>query len=288
MSMMSSFVCARLLKTTSLVILSEEIDINVSHSQGDGICVNAEINADELQKLVSPYLTAFDKLSPISSSESNLRKKLDYFIEIYNVYSIGKLLIKCQSHGGSYIDSQFYLENLEWLDTNYQYMMSIEGNVYIGRYFLERFIKNIFYDFLEFVSNEISKSLYDAYQTISDASMNMYDAQINYSYSRKINQSLMLKIRIQEDAYGEIFNPSEEYGETQTEKFDYALSHFDSIANGKDIPALANLLIVDEDMEEVFSFSRNEYFMQVNDGVKFCDRSAFIIEALSEFREQCA
>lgn len=285
--MMTSFVCARLLNTSFLEVSTDDVMVNVTHSQGDGICLNTQINANELQKFVPSYLTAVDKNSSIPTSVSMLGERLDYFLKIYDVYSVGALNIKCQSHGGSFIESQFYLEDLDFCDTNYLTMMSIDGNVLIGRHFLNKFVKDNFNDFLEYVSNEISSTLYNSYQTISDASMNMYSAQMDFSYTRKINKSLTLKIRIQPDDYGDVFNPCEEFSDTQEDAFIYSISHFESMANGNSIPAFANLLIVDENNDEVFSFSSTEYLKKVDDGFKFCDRACFIIEALSEFREQC-
>jgi hypothetical protein len=287
MSIMSSFVRAHLQNSSFLEVYPDDVIINVSHSQGDGICLNADIDACELQKMVDPYLAVIEKDAAISSAESMLGRKLNYFLQIYDWHSVGKLSVKCQSHGGSFIDSQFYMEDLELCDANYLSIMAVHGSTLIGRHFLEKFIKIYFNDFLEYVSTELSKSLHNAYQTISDASMNMYEAQVAFSYSRKINNLLTLKILIQEDAYGETFNPSQEFCETQEEAFDYALTYFESIANGKSIPALANLKIVDQNGEDVFSFSRTEYFKQVDEGFKFCDRACFIIEALSDFREQC-
>lgn len=140
---------------------------------------------------------------------NTLKKRLVYFLEVFDQVSGQYMDIS----GKHYATSRFEYDDVcsdvlsisadstqpgGYDREEYKRLMEVDGQVLIARFALEQFWNTHFIGLINYVSDEITSGLYEAYRTFSDIIMAAYTFS-EYSYSRRINDELSLHISLQED-----------------------------------------------------------------------------------------
>ncbi|EFR0233212.1 hypothetical protein HZM05_002774 [Salmonella enterica] len=186
-----------------------EMFISVSHCQGDEVSFSCSISASELRESVDHYVDTLNDTQLAGLDANTLKKRLVYFLEVFDQVSGQYMDIS----GKHYATSRFEYDDVcsdvlsisadstqpgGYDREEYKRLMEVDGQVLIARFALEQFWNTHFIGLINYVSNEITSGLYEAYRTFSDIIMAAYTFS-EYSYSRRINDELSLHISLQED-----------------------------------------------------------------------------------------
>ncbi|EKA1638940.1 hypothetical protein OJ405_002431 [Salmonella enterica] len=186
-----------------------EMFISVSHCQGDEVSFSCSISASELRESVDHYVDTLNDTQLAGLDANTLKKRLVYFLEVFDQVSGQYMDIS----GKHYATSRFEYDDVcsdvlsisadstqpgGYDREEYKRRMEVDGQVLIARFALEQFWNTHFIGLINYVSDEITSGLYEAYRTFSDIIMAAYTFS-EYSYSRRINDELSLHISLQED-----------------------------------------------------------------------------------------
>ncbi|EGE2355176.1 hypothetical protein DL738_20505 [Escherichia coli] len=186
-----------------------EMFISVSHCQGDEVSFSCSISASELRESVDHYVDTLNDTQLAGLDANTLKKRLVYFLEVFDQVSGQYMDIS----GKHYATSRFEYDDVcsdvlsisadstqpgGYDREEYKRLMEVDGQVLIARFALEQFWNTHFIGLINYVSDEITSGLYEAYRTFSDIIMAAYTFS-EYSYSRRINDELSLHISLQED-----------------------------------------------------------------------------------------
>ncbi|CAM6937538.1 MULTISPECIES: hypothetical protein [Escherichia] len=185
--------------------------INVSHCQGDEVSFSCSISASELRHSVDHYVDTLNDTQLDGLEANTLKKRLAYFLEVFDQVSGQYLDIAGKHYATSRIEYDDVCSDVLSLSADstqpggydreeYKRLMEVDGQVLIARFALELFWNTHFIGLINYVSDEITSRLYEAYRTFSDISMAAYTFS-DYSYSRRISDELSLHISLQEDDF---------------------------------------------------------------------------------------
>ncbi|MGS5368775.1 hypothetical protein ACVD2R_12145 [Escherichia coli] len=185
--------------------------INVSHCQGDEVSFSCSISASELRHSVAHYVDTLNDTQLDGLEANTLKKRLAYFLEVFDQVSGQYLDIAGKHYATSRIEYDDVCSDVLSLSADstqpggydreeYKRLMEVDGQVLIARFALELFWNTYFIGLINYVSDEITSRLYEAYRTFSDISMAAYTFS-DYSYSRRISDELSLHISLQEDDF---------------------------------------------------------------------------------------
>lgn len=185
--------------------------INVSHCQGDEVSFSCSISASELRQSVDHYVDTLNDTQLDGLEAYTLKKRLAYFLEVFDQVSGQYLDIAGKHYATSRFEYDDVCSDVLSLSADstqpggydreeYKRLMEVDGQVLIARFALELFWNTHFIGLINYVSDEITSRLYEAYRTFSDISMAAYTFS-DYSYSRRISDELSLHISLQEDDF---------------------------------------------------------------------------------------
>ncbi|EES2025395.1 TPA: hypothetical protein HIT98_003912 [Escherichia coli] len=185
--------------------------INVSPCQGDEVSFSCSISASELRHSVDHYVDTLNDTQLDGLEANTLKKLLAYFLEVFDQVSGQYLDIAGKHYATSRFEYDDVCSDVLSLSADstqpggydreeYKRLMEVDGQVLIARFALELFWNTHFIGLINYVSDEITSRLYEAYRTFSDISMAAYTFS-DYSYSRRISDELSLHISLQEDDF---------------------------------------------------------------------------------------
>lgn len=186
------------LAVTGIDFDETEMFISVSHCQSDEVSFSCSISASELRESVDHYVDTLNDTQLAGLNANALKKRLVYFLEVFetsrfeydDVCSDVLSLSADSTQPGGYDREE------------YKKLMEVGGQVLIARFALEQFWNTHFIGLINYVSDEITSGLHEAYRTFSDIIMAAYTFS-EYSYSRRINDELSLHISLQENDFDE-------------------------------------------------------------------------------------
>ncbi|HFW3543050.1 TPA: hypothetical protein ACIBH9_002453 [Salmonella enterica subsp. diarizonae serovar 61:l,v:z35] len=280
-----------------------EMFISVSHCQGDEVSFSCSISASELRESVDHYVDTLNDTQLAGLDTNTLKKRLVYFLEVFDQVS------------GQYMDisgKHFATSRFEYDDVcsdvlsisadstqpggydreEYKRLMEVDGQVLIARFALEQFWNTHFIGLINYVSDEITSGLYEAYRTFSDIIMAAYTFS-EYSYSRRINDELSLHISLQEDDWDEQL--SDCYMDETTlpsgkvvlrRNNESIISIYESYAAKSYFHMVACARVLDQDGEVVTELYQGVNVSELASGrIKIHDRQDLIYEVFANLRK---
>ncbi|MDU1983730.1 MAG: hypothetical protein E6733_01260 [Streptococcus parasanguinis] len=274
----------------------EGLHYSVSHCQGDHVSLDQDIYAYQLEKGVDLYIDYLLAHSTDKMEAGLLSRKLKYLLEVYHANASDRIRVTASNYGSCNVDVWNITEDIlaESLNDPEQYNVAMDagGEVLISRLVLKRFWDHEFMGFIEFISDALSSSMCDAYNTLSDISMAQYDLS-EYVYKRKINSELCIEITYESDndrddmdAYMEdVTLPN---GKVLQRRYDEGLKLFyHGATKGQDLPVIVFIKIKDENDCEIFGAASGTYVTKGKGGrYHMADHREIIHEVLSDFRAE--
>lgn len=280
-----------------------EIHINVSHCQGDEVSFSCSISASELRQSVDHYAETLNATQLDGLDANTLKKRLVYFLEVFDQVSGQYLDIS----GKHYATSRFEYDDVccdilslsadstqpgGYDREEYKKLMEVDGQVLIARFALEQFWNTHFIGLINYVSDEITSGLHDAYRTFSDISMAAYTFS-EYSYSRRITDELSLHISLQEDDFDDQLTDC--YMDETTlpsgkvvlrRNNESIIDIYESYAAKSYFHMVAHVRVLDQDGEVVNELYQGVNVSELTGGrVKIHDRQDLIYEVFSTLRK---
>jgi len=280
-----------------------EMLINVSHCQSDEVSFSCSISASELRQSVAHYVDTLNDTQLDGLDSNTLKKRLVYFLDVFDQVSGQYLDISGKHYATSRFEYDDVCSDILSISSDntrpggydrdeYKRLMGVDGQVLIARFALEKFWNTHFLGLINYVSDEITSGLYDAYRTFCDINMAGYTFS-EYSYSRRINDELSLHISLEEsdcndqlgDCYmDEITLPSGKV--VLRRNNDSILSIFESYAEKSYFPMVAHVRVLEEDGEVITELSQGVNASELAGGrVKIHDRQYLINEVFANLRE---
>ncbi|ENR9964144.1 hypothetical protein ACEXTD_003134 [Salmonella enterica] len=201
------------LAVTGIDFDETEMFISVSHCQSDEVSFSCSISASELRESVDHYVDTLNDTQLAGLDANALKKRLVYFLEVFDQVSGQYLDISGKHYATSRFEYDDVCSDVLSLSADstqpggydreeYKKLMEVGGQVLIARFALEQFWNTHFIGLINYVSDEITSGLHEAYRTFSDIIMAAYTFS-EYSYSRRINDELSLHISLQENDFDE-------------------------------------------------------------------------------------
>ncbi|EAN4326874.1 hypothetical protein EG703_04500 [Salmonella enterica] len=280
-----------------------EMFISVSHCQGDEVSFSCSISASELRESVDHYVDTLNDTQLAGLDVNTLKKRLVYFLEVFDQVSGQYMDIS----GKHYATSRFEYDDVcsdvlsisadstqlgGYDREEYKRLMEVDGQVLIARFALEQFWNTHFIGLINYVSDEITSGLYEAYRTFSDIIMASYTFS-EYSYSRRINDELSLHISLQEDDWDEQL--SDCYMDETTlpsgkvvlrRNNESIISIYESYAAKSYFHMVACARVLDQDGEVVTELYQGVNVSELAGGrIKIHDRQDLIYEVFANLRK---
>lgn len=280
-----------------------EMFISVSHCQGDEVSFSCSISASELRESVDHYVDTLNDTQLAGLDANTLKKRLVYFLEVFDQVSGQYMDIS----GKHYATSRFEYDDVcsdvlsisadstqlgGYDREEYKRLMEVDGQVLIARFALEQFWNTHFIGLINYVSDEITSGLYEAYRTFSDIIMASYTFS-EYSYSRRINDELSLHISLQEDDWDEQL--SDCYMDETTlpsgkvvlrRNNESIISIYESYAAKSYFHMVACARVLDQDGEVVTELYQGVNVSELAGGrIKIHDRQDLIYEVFANLRK---